>query len=585
MRVLTLWYDTWYGWKKREESSDTTFFGRGLFEQLGCQETHLSLEMVRDNLKDTIAAIRAGGPYDMTFVAPQHEILFWLRDVVDGPVVAWMADDTWRHCDFGKRWVHACDLIATTEEGAHADYQRAGFKSVLTNWACRPEWEEYGKGVDRLPVAAFHGLLHGKRKDKLSALQSSGSVALVQGTWAAENGDIELLSERDYHRAIASSAFSIALTESSVGGKPQMKGRLFEPQVHGTILVTEPCPRLEEYWEPGAECVVFDDPAVAQNAMSELLADLPRLELMREAAKKRALGEHTYAHRMRDIFSALDLKPGQTRISVSAKPQLPETPSVLIAIPQIEPEVILVSLASVKKSVPEDAEILLSSTRETDEWLRPYAEHIGAKWITPLEKTFSSAMNGMIEAAANERLIFVGHDVLVTSHALKGATLPDLYGYFWIPRVIDLESGTDLAGPASVVTVPYMLACRRSDAIRCGGFDETYRAGIGYEGRDFAARLALMLGKFKGDWSRIIYRLPSNPPRQDYIEASELNRRVTMEKWGGMPFGGSPTAFTVRPEIDRKGQRNYLCEADAALLDKAMRMTDSRFRNGEMATR
>lgn len=574
MKVLSLWHDTWYSWGKLREGAETAFFGNGLFEQLGCEEIHVALELVRDKPEAAVDIIRSAAPYDMTFIVPQHETLYWLKEIVGGPVVAWMTDDTWRHDTFCKSWVHACDLIATTDLDAHKDYERSGFRSILTNFACRPEWAEYSKGVERRPTAGFHGLLHGVRRKIIEEIRAAGSVPIVGSEWNVNGG---VLTEADYHRLIGKSEFSICLTDSSSGAK-QMKGRLFEPQVHGSILVTEPCPRLEEYWEPGAECVVFQDPAGAQNVMAGLLADRPRLDRMREAARKRALGEHTYAHRMRDIFATLDLKPGQARFTVTRKD---EPASVLVAVPDIEPEIVMVSLASIKRSVPAGTEILIAPLRRNQDWLTAYAEHIGATLVYPPEKTLPSAMNSMLEVAANERILLIAHDVLVTSHAIKGALAADLDRAFWVPRVIDLESGTDLAGPASVVTVPYLLACRKADAIQCGGFDETYRAGIGYEGRDFAARLALMLGRFRGDWNRIVYRLPSNPPRQDYAEASERNRHVTMQKWGGMPFGGSPTAFTVRPEMDRSGRRAYLCEADAALIDKAMRMTESRFLNGE----
>ena len=67
---------------------------------------------------------------------------------------------------------------------------------------------------------------------------------------------------------MAGSQFTLCLTESSHGVR-QHKARLFEPQLFGSVLVTEPVPRLDAYWEPGQDCLVFNSPADAAEQMSK----------------------------------------------------------------------------------------------------------------------------------------------------------------------------------------------------------------------------------------------------------------------------------------------------------------------------
>lgn len=308
-RVLTIYLDTWYGAGGQPPSSEMMQFGGGLFDQMGFDEVHISME---DWLADTGHAekrAKSQYPYDWVFTVPFTEVLDLRELAREAPVVAWMSDCVWRYTGFGRYWKPVADFIVTTDKAGLARY---GDKGILSNWACRPEWAQYAHRA--FVAASFHGQMYGDRKARISAINAAGDVKVLGLDTASH-----LVDAAGYFGLMSDAIFSICLTNSS-HGPPQMKSRLFEPQVVGSILVTEPVPQLEDYWSPGEECLVFHSPASAQEQMAALLADDARLTAMRDAARLRALNEHTYHHRFAAILATMGV-PLPVPPATTAAPQ------------------------------------------------------------------------------------------------------------------------------------------------------------------------------------------------------------------------------------------------------------------------
>jgi spore maturation protein CgeB len=292
-RVLTLWLDTWYGTGKGE-SSDNMIFGHGLFDQLGFDETHVALE----------SRGAVSGSYDLVFTVPYQKVLD-LR--AHGPVVAWMCDDVWRYPDFGKPWADVADLIVTTDPASAVLY---GDKGLLSNWACRPEWHRLAPSVPGGLSASFQGQIHGLRRTVLAgiekALLSDKACPIV--LFVNDTGE-ELLTPEQYFAGISGSAFTICLTESSHRTR-QMKSRLFEPQMFDSILVTEPVAGLEEYWEPGKECVVFRSAEECADQIRALVRSNAERTAMAQRARRRLYAEHTYQRRFAAVLDRMGVTVG-----------------------------------------------------------------------------------------------------------------------------------------------------------------------------------------------------------------------------------------------------------------------------------
>lgn len=286
-RILTIYLDTWYG-TGTGVSSERMQFGDGLFDQLGFDEDHIALEGFSGPFPD--------GRYDAVFTVPYQKVFdlaFFGR-----PVIAWMSDCVWRQ-DFGKQWADVADLIVTTDPVAAVRY---GEKGMLSNWACRPEWLRYAPTALPGLTVSFHGQLYGARRDRLAALEA----ALYPITLHASDTGEGYLPPLDYFGGMAKSAFSLCLTESSHGVR-QMKSRLFEPQLFGSILVTEPVDGLDAFWEPGRECVVFQSPAECVERITALAGSFAERTAMAERARRRLMAEHTYQKRFAAVFDRLGI--------------------------------------------------------------------------------------------------------------------------------------------------------------------------------------------------------------------------------------------------------------------------------------
>ena len=282
--ILTLYLDTWYG-RGQGVSSDKMLFGNGLFDSLGLEEHHIPLE--------DVAALPSAGKFDLVFIVPFETVLD-LR--AHGPVVAWMCDDVWRYASFGQLWTEVADLVVTTDPASAALYKD---KAILSNWACRPEWESLVGAQQQALQASFYGQMYGRRKDILSAIEENCPVPLDLNDTTEQ-----YFPPEDYFAAMAKSAFSICLTESSHSTR-QMKSRLFEPQLFGSILVTEPTPGLENYWQPGNECIVFTNPQEFASAVEPYVRSAAERTAMAERARRRLLAEHTYQNRFRAVLDRM----------------------------------------------------------------------------------------------------------------------------------------------------------------------------------------------------------------------------------------------------------------------------------------
>ena len=81
--------------------------------------------------------------------------------------------------------------------------------------------------------------------------------------------------------------------------------RTFECAGYGIPQLVENRPGLTQLFEADREIAIYDEPAELAQALSRLLADPKGATTMAEHARHRVLQEHTYAHRIEQIFAAL----------------------------------------------------------------------------------------------------------------------------------------------------------------------------------------------------------------------------------------------------------------------------------------
>jgi spore maturation protein CgeB len=80
-------------------------------------------------------------------------------------------------------------------------------------------------------------------------------------------------------------------------------GRLFEAASCGTPVLSDWWPGLDQFFEPGAEILVAEQPADVQAALDLSDAELARIGA---AARERTLGQHTGDCRARELVAACE---------------------------------------------------------------------------------------------------------------------------------------------------------------------------------------------------------------------------------------------------------------------------------------
>jgi len=309
MRAFTTYLRTHYI-HQSGDGNEWGLFGNGLFPSMGIDEVYQPFEGLATANVDEL---RSHGPYDLAFFMPYLDVPAWIREVVgpNCPIICWIADDVWRF-DFTREIIaaRAADHFITTAESALPRYFLEGVKAdrvTLSTFGTRADW--WPRLVTRPETpeakAVCTGLLYGDRMARLQAIadaaDESGNVAV--DVWDTQRDVLPLAA---YHQQMADAAFTLALTKSSHGLR-QMKARLFEPQIHGSILVTEDTPRLSDYWTAGEDCIVFATPQEAQEQMRYLLAHPAAYQEMSQKAYRRVLAEHSYQARFGEVLDTLGL--------------------------------------------------------------------------------------------------------------------------------------------------------------------------------------------------------------------------------------------------------------------------------------
>jgi GT2 family glycosyltransferase len=137
-----------------------------------------------------------------------------------------------------------------------------------------------------------------------------------------------------------------------------------------------------------------------------------------------------------------------------------------------------------------------------------------------------------------DRLFWLSSDCILPPHALKRAREYDLEQVSWLPRVIDLHGGKVWNGAHKPWPMMWFVATSRVNCVKCGGFDEKYLDGIGFEDNDFMGRIFIQSGRLVIDDKVTVYHQSHEQVAySDDWSGFKASETYTLEKWGGaVPF-------------------------------------------------
>lgn len=208
----------------------------------------------------------------------------------------WFCDDTWRFDDFTSKVCWLFDVCSTTKRECIKKYKDIGYKNVfLTNWHANENLYSEPSCIKEVEVS-FVGGLHGQRKSYIDYLSSKGIKVNNPRNCSFE----EMLWE--YKR----SKICLNFSRCSVGKENQMKARLFEVVASNSVLVTERCPDLENFFTEDQEAIFFSSPGELHQKLNFLLQRDEHLNKISDAGYNRYVRDHTSKIRLRDVLSKIE---------------------------------------------------------------------------------------------------------------------------------------------------------------------------------------------------------------------------------------------------------------------------------------
>ena len=210
------------------------------------------------------------------------------------------------------------DLVVCNSEGGLDRLRELGARRAeAVFWAADPELFA-PQPVEKQMDVFFYGYGDKFRRDWMAAMVGEPSRRLPQVDFvlggrdfrgdtgrAREIGDVPF---NVFGQAISGACVNLNITRGAHASVyASSTSRPFELAMAGAAFVSNPYEGIDRWFEPGRELLVVSSADEAVDAYRELLEDPARAEELGRAARARALDEHTYLHRARQLLELIGI--------------------------------------------------------------------------------------------------------------------------------------------------------------------------------------------------------------------------------------------------------------------------------------
>jgi spore maturation protein CgeB len=210
------------------------------------------------------------------------------------------------------------DLVVSNSEGGIPRLLELGARRAeAVFWGADPELFQ-PRPVEKTSDVFFYGYGDKFRRDWMAAMVGEPSrqaseidFALGGGDFQGDVGRARMIGDVPFNvfsYAISAARINLNITRRSHATVPaSATSRPFELAAAGAAIVSNPYAGVERWFEPGRELLVVSSADEALDAYRELLADPTQAEDLGARARERALDEHTFAHRARQLLHLIGL--------------------------------------------------------------------------------------------------------------------------------------------------------------------------------------------------------------------------------------------------------------------------------------
>jgi spore maturation protein CgeB len=249
----------------------------------------------------------------------------------------WFCDDHWRFDNFSRHWAHCFNYVSTTDKNALTKYEKIRYKNIIyTQWGCNHfHYKKYNM-KKRFDVT-FVGQPHGTRKEIIQKLKQNGIKIKCWGygwksledfpfikkmieffknkrlLWRIHNQIFKMIknstriSQKNMIKVFNQSKINLNLSNSSIEGSDQIKGRNFEIPGCGGFLLTNYINELENYYQNHKEIACFTN---FDDLLTKITYYLEKEKKRKEIALngyKKTINNHTYEKRFLEIFKKIGI--------------------------------------------------------------------------------------------------------------------------------------------------------------------------------------------------------------------------------------------------------------------------------------
>ena len=297
----------WYG-----EGSYFRPHWQDLLNARGFSDIDLDPSFKARNLKSLLKALRnMDTDQEQTILMTVGEIplsLKGFRSLPSAKTAVFMTDDEWRFHSVGRYLTPYFDMIVTNTPSRVEDYEALGFENVIhTPYAANTSVFRPLEGPKKYEVVMI-GAAHPDRIDLVRRLISEDIPIKVFGSGWGKYPDLEdiwdgFLSTDEMVSTIATAKIVIN-SGLTIGGLPQIKGRIFETAACRTFQITQQIPGIDLYYNPGSEIETYMNLNDLVDKTQTYLADDKLRDSVANAAYDRTVNEHTWESRLETILEA-----------------------------------------------------------------------------------------------------------------------------------------------------------------------------------------------------------------------------------------------------------------------------------------
>lgn len=333
LRILSCTYYYYYGYNRGIEPQ--YYYLSKVPEKMGHEVDFFDYETACkisvEQMRRLFLSLVRGGRYDVVFVATTKD-QFDEATITEAkkhcPVIAWNSDDEWRWKDYSEKMANWYTYMVSNDPDVYNANKEQYPNLLHAQWACTGFWN--GVQTTKDISFSFVGQVYGKRQAQVEQLKQHGLVAYGMGSGNLSDpekklggiakvkndltnaflkrfrpvlaNEMTILNFDQVNKLWNRSLVSFTPLDSSSGNTKQIKSRVFDMGLSGTVMLAHQSDKLDKYYEPEKEYVPFKNMEECIDKARHYMEDEAACLRIAKAYAKRTEAEHLWEHRIQHVL-------------------------------------------------------------------------------------------------------------------------------------------------------------------------------------------------------------------------------------------------------------------------------------------